>query len=232
MVPITARVHNQSGDKTVQPRSNSRVNAAGHETAAKIVEDLPSRQPGQRILLAAPAEAGDARQQPACNLPIPANPAMAPAHVRAVAGRIFLVQLHIAQQPRPRVAPFQKIVAEDPVLGKAPVECPLERIDIIDPLADERAFVKEVLVNVGDGARIRVDARLTPEQVRVPRPVRARQTHGDAWLKDAVPLRDTLFVLVVPRTIERVRHGSHKLPRGIARQLRIRVKGDHILHVR
>ena len=29
MVPITARVHNQGGDKTVQPRSNSRVNAAG-----------------------------------------------------------------------------------------------------------------------------------------------------------------------------------------------------------
>ena len=29
MVPITARVHNQSGDKTVQPSSNSSVSAAG-----------------------------------------------------------------------------------------------------------------------------------------------------------------------------------------------------------
>src|SRR5208283_6008580 len=133
---------------------------------------------------------------------------MPPVHVRAVARRIFLVQLYIAQQSRPYVASFHKVMAQDPVLGKAPVECPLERIDIIYPLTNERAFVKEILINVGDGARIRVDARLTPEQVRVPRRVRALQTHGDEWLKDAVPFRDTLFLLVVPRTIERVRHGS------------------------
>ena len=29
MVPITAKVQNQAGDKTVQPSSNSRVNAGG-----------------------------------------------------------------------------------------------------------------------------------------------------------------------------------------------------------
>ena len=157
---------------------------------------------------------------------------MPTAHIRAVERRIFLVQLHIAQQSRAGVAPFHKVVAEDPVLRKAPTQRPLERINVIDPLTDEGTFVKEILVNVGNGACVRVDAWLTPEQVCVPRPVRARQAHGDAWLKDSVPIRDTLFVLVVPRTIERVRHGSHELPCGIARQLRIRVKGDHILHVR
>ena len=87
---------------------------------------------------------------------------MPAAHVRAVAGRIFLVQLHIAQQPRPRVAPFQKIVAEDPVLGETPVERLLERIDLIDALADERAFAEQVLVNIGDGAGIRIDAGSLP----------------------------------------------------------------------
>ena len=62
-------------------------------------------------------------------------------------------------------------MAENPVLGKSTFESSLEHLDIIDPLADERSLMEEVLVNIGDGARIRVDARLTPEQSRIPRPV-------------------------------------------------------------
>ena len=220
------------GDKTVQPSSNSSVNAEGTRLRRRLSKIFHRDSPESGFFWRRAAGAGNARQQPARNLPIPANPAVPAAHVRAVAGGIFLVQLHIAQQSRPRVAPFQKIVAEDPVLGEASVERPLERIDVIDPLADERAFTEQVLVNIGDGARIRVDARLAPAQPRIPRPVRARQAHGHARLKDAVPLTDTLLVFVVARTIQRVRHGSHKLPRRIARQLRIRVKGDHVLHVR
>ena len=137
MVPITARVHNQGVDKTVQPRSNKQGQRRRHEAPTKIVENLPSGQPGERILPAPSLEAGNARQQPAGNLPIPANPAVPTAHVREVAGWIFLVQQYIAQQPRPCIASLHKVMAEDPVLGKAPLEGPLERIDIIDPLADE-----------------------------------------------------------------------------------------------
>ena len=45
MIPITDKVQNQGDDKTVQPSSNSSVNANGHETAPKVVEELPSGQP-------------------------------------------------------------------------------------------------------------------------------------------------------------------------------------------
>ena len=51
-------------------------------------------------------------------------------------------------------------MAEDPVLGKAAAERPLERVDVVDALADERALAEHVLVDVGDGARVRVDARI------------------------------------------------------------------------
>ena len=119
---------------------------------------------------------------------------MPAAHVRAVARWVFLVQLHIAQQPGPRVAPFQKIVAEDPVVGETPVQCPLECINIIDALADEGAFTEQVLVNIGHGTRIRIDAGLTCAHARIPRPVRAGQAHRHPRLKDAVPLNDTLLV--------------------------------------
>ncbi len=157
---------------------------------------------------------------------------MATVHVREVAGRIFLVQVRIAQQSGPRMAPFQEIVAEDPVLGQPTVEGLLERIDVVDPLADEGAFVENVLVHIGDGARVRVDPRFAPEQTRIARPVLARQAAGHARLQDAVPLGDALQPLVVSRAVQRVRHRSDELPRRVARQLGIRVEGDHESDVR
>ena len=202
------------------------------EAAPKIVEDLPLGQPRERVPAAGVAGPGNARQQPPGDLPIPADPSVATVHVRDVAGRIFLVQVHVAQQSRPRMAPFQEIVAEDPVLGEPSLEGLLERIDVVDPLADEGAFVEHVLVHIGDGARVRVDSRFAPEQARISRPVRARQAVGHARLQDAVPLEDALQPLVVPRAVQRVRHGSDELPRRVARQLRIRVEGDHEFDVR
>jgi hypothetical protein len=198
MMPITDRVQNQADDKTVQPSSNSSVNAAGTRLRRRLSKIFHRDSSESGFFRRLPSGPGTPRQQPARNLPIPANPAVPAAHVRAVAGRIFLVQLHIAQQPRPRVAPFQKIVAEDPVLGKRPLEGPLERIDIIDALADERAFAEQVLVNIGDGARIGIDARLASAHARIPRPVRPAGSRPPVAEGCRTP-RDTLLVFVVPR---------------------------------
>ena len=63
-------------------------------------------------------------------------------------------------------------MAEDAVLREPPADRLLERVDVVDPLADERAFAEHVLVDVGDGAGVRVDARLAGEQPREPRPAR------------------------------------------------------------
>src|SRR5208282_5820594 len=180
----------------------------GYQTAPKIIKELPERERGKRILLATPARARNPRQQPRYKLPIPTNPTAAAAHVRAILRRIFLVQLHIAQQPRPRVAPFEKIVAEYPVLGETPLQRPLERIDIIDPLANERTLSEQILVNVGDNASIRIDAWLTSEQACISRMIRSGQARADLGLKDAVPIADPLLVVVVARTIQRMRHSS------------------------
>ena len=51
--------------------------------------------------------------------------------------------------------------------GKRSVERPLERVDVVDALADERAFAEQVLVDVGDGARVGIDAGFAAEQPRV-----------------------------------------------------------------
>ena len=148
------------------------------------------------------------RQQPLRNLPIPTNPAVASAHVRAIARGIVLVQLHIAQQSGPGVAPFQQIVAENPIFGKAPLERLLEDIDLVDPLADERTFLKSILINVRDSVRIRVNAGVAPVQPRIARAVSAGQAHGHAGLQDAVAFADPLLIRIVARPIQWMRHGA------------------------
>src|SRR3546814_19123156 len=80
----------------------------------------------------------------------------------------------LADQAGPRIAAFEQVVAQDPVVGEAAVERLLECGDLVDPLADERALAEQVLVHVGHRARVRIDARLAAVQARVPR---ARPAH-------------------------------------------------------
>ena len=166
MMPITDKVQNQADGSTVQPSSNSNVKAADTRLRRRLSKIFHCDSTESGFFCASSARAGNTRQQPPRKLPIAANPAVPAAHVGAIASRIFLIQLHVAQQPGAGVAPFQKIVAENAVFGEAPVERPLECIDIVDALADERAFVEQVLVYIGNGARVRVDARFAPATVR------------------------------------------------------------------
>jgi hypothetical protein len=63
-----------------------------------------------------------------------------------------------------RVAAFQKIVAQDAVRRETPLECAVERVDDVNALADERAFVEDVLIRVRDRARVLVDPWLASVQ--------------------------------------------------------------------
>src|SRR5476651_1261117 len=123
-------------------------------------------------------------------------------------------------------------MAEDVVFRKLSLQREFKRIHVIDALADERPFGKEVLIHVGYSASIGINAGVTSIQSGIPRTVRTRHTHGNPWLQDPVALHYTLLVLVVARTIQRVGHRSHKLPCRISRQLRISVECDHELYVR
>ena len=193
------------------------------------------RESGERIALAAGAGARHARQQPRRDLPVAAYPAVAARHVRAIACRVVLVQLHVAHQCRARITAFQQVVTQYAVLGKAVLQRRFERIDVVDALADEGAFAEYVLVDIGGRACVRIDAGLGAEQARVARPVGPRQAHGDARLQDAVATNHPWSLrarggLIEARVIQRVRHGAHELPRRIARQLRIGVESNHVFH--
>ena len=82
---MTTRVQKPGGGKSVQLNSRSRVSEPGDKAAAQVVEELPSRERADSGLLRRPAAARNPGQQPAEQLPVAANPAMAAAHVGAVA---------------------------------------------------------------------------------------------------------------------------------------------------
>ena len=211
----------------------------GNQTAAQVVDQLPLRQGRERVRLPRVVRAGTlfgtARRysppQPAGQLPVAANPAVPPAHIRAVAGGMVLDQQHVAQQSGAGITAFEKVVAQDSVLGEASAKRMLEGIDVVNPLADERALAEHVLIDIRDGARIRVDAWLAAIKSGEARAVRPRQADGHARLHDAVALGDQALRFVVAGAIQRMAHGGDELPRRVARQLGVGVQGNDVFDI-
>ncbi len=143
-----------------------------NEAAPEVVHQLPFGQGGQRVGLMTATRSRHAPQKPAGKLPVAPDPPVPAADVGTVARGKFLVQLHIAQQTRPGITPFQKIMAEYPVLRKAAADCLLECVHIVDPFSDERALVKQILVDVGNDTGIRIHAGVAAIKPCVMGPVR------------------------------------------------------------
>ncbi len=74
------------------------------QAAAQVVGDLPQRDRAERVGDAAAGAVGDRRHQPAQQLPVAAHPAVAAADVGGVAEGVVLVDQHVADQGRARVA--------------------------------------------------------------------------------------------------------------------------------
>ena len=117
-------------------------------------------------------------------------------------------------------------MAEDAIRRQTIAEAVLERMDVVDALADEGAFAEEVLIHVRHRPRIGVDARLAAVQARIAGAAGARQADRHRGLQDAVAGNDTAREPIVLRAVERVRHRRHQRPRRIARQLGVGVEGD------
>ena len=74
---------------------------------------------------------------------------------------MFLEDLDIGYQAGMGIASLDEVVAEDAVIGEAPMQDALEWGDLVDALADEGAGAEEVLVDIGDRPAVGIDARLT-----------------------------------------------------------------------
>ena len=101
---------------------------------------------------------GHAREQPAGNLPVAAYPAVPPAGLYGVTGRMIFNKVDIGHQRRTGIPAFQQVVTENEILRKASIDDLTECVHVVDALADERPLSKNILVDIRYLARIGIDA--------------------------------------------------------------------------
>ncbi len=190
------------------------------ERAAQIVDHLPARDG---------ADTGIGREQPWQQLPVAARPAVVARNVDIVAGRIIFHHLDIADQRGAGIAAFQKVVAEERVFRHAALERRLEGVDVVKALAGEGAFAKQVLIGVGHGKDIRIDAAIDREDaLQERRFVAGRQRRRDARLENAIATDDLAGLFVDDRAVQRMAELAGQMRDGFRRQTRIGVQRHHI----
>ena len=227
------RAEAQQGPAERRDRQQRPADRQEHElcdlrgAAPQVVDDLPAREEREPVSLRSP-RARHRSGEPWQQLPVAPDPAMLAAGEREVAGRVVVVDDHIGGEARTRVVPLDQVVRQQRVLGEAAVRRALEGLDVVDALSGEAALAVEVLVHVGDGGRIGVDARVSGMDGREDRPVRARQRHADARLQDPVAPDDAAENGVVHGAVERVRQGADQQRRRVGREHRVGIEGDDV----
>ena len=186
--PIAVHATGEPG-RTVQPSRSSGHRRRRHQAAPQIVEDLPARDERQAIALQARTGRHE-RKEPPQDLPVAAHPAVLASRVREDARRIVVDDLDVGDEGRPRIEALEEVVRQQRVLRHAPFERRHERIDVVEALAGEDAFVEEILVDVGDRGRVRVDAGMAGVGPGEQRPRRARHRDADSRLQNPVALGD------------------------------------------
>ena len=104
----------------------------------------------------------------------------------------------------------------------------MKRGDFIDALAGEDAFAVEILVGIGDGARVDVEPALAGVHSGEPRAGCRIDADADARLEYPVSLDNDSQLGVNDGLIERMGDGADELGRGTARQLRVGIQSENV----
>ena len=143
--------------------------------------------------------------------------------------RGVVVEEHdVGDEGGPRVEPLEEVVREDLVLGQHAFEHRPEGVHVEEPFAGEDPLAEEVLVDVADGGRVRVDAGEPGEDAGEARPVPGLGPDPDAGLEDAVAVLDAGALRVVARAVEGVGRRADEGRRALRRQLRVGVEREEV----
>jgi hypothetical protein len=131
----------------------------GDQRPPQVVEHLPA--PDRR-------DAGrGAAEGPGQQLPVATGPAVLADGRDQVARRKLLEQRHVGDEARTREQPLEEVVAQQRVLGYPARERLLECVDGVDTRAGVRSLAEEVLVHVGDGGGVGIDAARAGEDALI-----------------------------------------------------------------
>src|SRR6516162_7571615 len=112
--------------------------------------------------------------------------------VGAVVRGIVVDQLDVAHQSSARIRALDQVVAEQCIPREAMLQHPVQGVDLVDAFASEDAFAVEVLINVGDGSRVNVEAGLPGIDAGESRLGRTLHADADTGLKNTVTRSDNV----------------------------------------
>ncbi len=220
--------HQRRAGQQAQPGRRQHDHQGGsHQAAAQVIEDFPAVDERQPVGLLPAAGARHARQQPGQQLPVAANPAMHPPGVHQVMRRVVFDQHDIGNQGHPAMSAFKQVVAEQGVFRDAPGQAGLEGGDFINALAHVNSFAEQVLVDVRYRQGIGVQAGIAGENAGEVRDIGGGRADLGARLQDGITRLDHSR-RGQARPVEGVGMGSHQPARGLGRQDRVGVQGDHV----
>ena len=98
-----------------------------------------------------------ASKHPGQELPVSAGPTVLTCSDGLITRGKFVKQLNVRGQGDPGKNTFEKIVAQEGVLGHFPRQRRFKGIDVVNAFAGVRAFLEQILVNIRNSRRIGID---------------------------------------------------------------------------
>ncbi len=126
-----------------------------------------------------------------------------------IRGGKIVEQVDVRDEAAAGVGALNQIMAQDVVFGERISHGLLKGVYVVNALARERADAEKVLVNIGDGRRIGIEAGGAAEDAREPRLANSCHRQADARLQDPVTGDDAPPFRVKDRPIQRMGQGRN-----------------------
>ena len=130
------------------------------ERTAQVVEDLPAGDRGNGVWHPIAGLIRDPCEHPLDYLPVAAYPAMFAADVRTVMRRVIVDDFDIGSQSRSRVRALYEVMAKQGVSRETILKHGMEDGDFINALAGKAALAKQILIGIGNSARVYIESAL------------------------------------------------------------------------
>src|SRR5579864_3818686 len=143
----------------------------------------------------------------------------------------FFEEFYIGCQCHAREYSFKQIVAEQRVIRNLSFQRELKSIHIVNSLTGVGALLEEILIDVRNGVRVRINSAGAGKNFLKERSFAiTRQRWRNARLDNGIAFRHPTGALVENWKVQRVGHGPDEAISSATRQACIGIKRDYVAH--
>ena len=127
------------------------------QAATQIIGDFEATDQRQDVRCAAARCTWNARQEPSCNLPVAAHPAVLTRRVSRIRRWVTVEQFDIGEECRARITSLDQVVAEERILRKTVMQRRPHCNRVVDAFSGENPLAEQVHVDIGDCGGVGID---------------------------------------------------------------------------